>query len=230
MTLILRRALLTGALGLAALLPGCAQPAPPGVGTPGIDLSTPLATLAPLPPTATPVPLPPTAPPPSATAGPATASPLPFASPSPVVVPTADVALPQVTFNTAAGAAITLYVEIADTPEKQETGLMNRTAMAEDQGMLFAFEGQTTVPFWMKDTLLPLSIAFVADTGRIVDLQDMQPRDLTLHTPAAPYTYAIEVNQGYFRRHAIAVGDHVTLPVLPTATPVRFATPPVAPP
>ena len=222
---VLRRALLAGALGLAALTTGCAQPALPGPNTPGIDLSTPLATLPPVPPSATAA-LPATQPP-SATTPLAGQSPLPA---SPGAPPTANVALPQVIFNPATGAAVTLYVEIADTPDKQETGLMNRTAMAEDQGMLFAFEGQTTVPFWMKDTLLPLSIAFIADTGRIVDIQDMQPQDLTLHNPAAPYSYAIEVNQGYFRRHAIAVGDHVTLPVLPTATPMRFATPPDATP
>jgi len=228
MIINLRRALLAGALGLAALTTGCAQPALPGPNTPGIDLSTPLPTLPPIPPSATAVP-PATAAPSATSSAVAAPSPLP-GSPSPGPPPTANVALPQVTFNPAAGSVVTLYVEIADTPDKQETGLMNRTAMAEDQGMLFAFEGQTTVPFWMKDTLLPLSIAFVADTGRIVDIQDMQPQDLTLHNPAAPYTYAIEVNQGYFRRHAIAVGDHVTLPVLPTATPIRFATPPAAPP
>ncbi|HMA33059.1 MAG TPA: DUF192 domain-containing protein [Chloroflexia bacterium] len=143
--------------------------------------------------------------------------------------PTADRALPQLTLATRTGTLARLYVEIADTPEKQETGLMHRTAMAEDQGMLFVFQGETTVPFWMKDTLLPLSIAFITAGGQIVDIQDMQPLDLTLHNPAHPYTYALEVNQGYFTRHNIAVGGHVQPPPLPTATPFPATTPATTP-
>ncbi len=181
------------AFALALVLAACAGPAPPAPGTPGLDLRTPLPY--------TPAPLPPTAPPAS--------SPVP-GTPGPA--PTADTALPRLVITNTAGTPVALYVELAITPDQQETGLMHRTAMAEDQGMIFVFPSETTVPFWMKDTLLPLSIAFIDSRLRIIDLQDMQPLDLSLHEPAGPYVDALEVNQGYFRRHAIAVGNTVQLP------------------
>jgi uncharacterized protein len=180
----------------------CAAPEPPGPGTPGIDLATPLPGFVP---TAT-----------LAPAAPAATNPLPTVSAAASPLPTADVSLPQLTITNNAGSLLRLYVEIADTPEKQETGLMHRTALAADQGMLFVFPGETTIPFWMRDTLLPLSIAFIAGDGTIVDIQDMQPLDETLHNPARLYVYALEVNQGYFRQHAVAVGNQVGLPPLPT--------------
>ena len=191
------------ALALTLVLGACAGPAPPAPGTPGLDLRTPLPY--------TPVPLPPTAPP----AALPTATPLPAASPvsgTPGPAPTADTALPRLVITNTAGTPVALYVELAITPDQQETGLMHRTAMAEDQGMLFVFPSETTVPFWMKDTLLPLSIAFIDSRLRIIDLQDMQPLDLSLHEPAGPYVDALEVNQGYFRRHGIAIGNTVQLP------------------
>jgi uncharacterized membrane protein (UPF0127 family) len=195
--------LAAGALLLAlASSTACVAPEPPAPGTPGIDLATPLPTFVP---TATAVPsvAPANSPPPTA---PGAASPL----------PTADVSLPQLVITNNAGSLLWLYVEIADTPEKQETGLMHRTALAADGGMLFVFPSETTIPFWMRDTLLPLSIAFIAGDGTIVDIQDMQPLDETLHNPAHPYVYALEVNQGYFRQHNVVVGNQVRLPALPT--------------
>jgi uncharacterized membrane protein (UPF0127 family) len=191
-------------LALAAMMmmtTACVAPEPPGPGTPGIDLATLLPTFVP-----------------TATVAPAAAptnSPLPTAPVAAGPLPTADVSLPQLVITNSAGSLLHLYVEIADTPEKQETGLMHRTALAADQGMLFVFPGATTIPFWMRDTLLPLSIAFIAGDGTIVDIQDMQPLDETLHNPARPYVYALEVNQGYFRQHRVAVGNQVGLPPLP---------------
>ncbi|MGI8589297.1 MAG: DUF192 domain-containing protein [Chloroflexia bacterium] len=197
-------------LCVAFLLGGCIYSPPPA--------ATPIV------PTATPPPLPTPVAPPTAVITPPAPAPrtaVPAApAPRTATVPAApalayatpDVSLPQLVLTNSRGSAVRLYIEVADTPAKQETGLMNRTAMAEDQGMLFVFAGETTVPFWMKDTLLPLSIAFIKSDGRIVDLQDMQPLDESMHNPAQPYTYALEVNQGYFRRHGIAVGDGVSLP------------------
>lgn len=200
-----RRVLAAGALLLAlASATACVAPEPPGPSTPGINLATPLPTFAP---TATAPPEPSAAP---------TNSTLPTAPVAGSPLPTADVSLPQLVITNSVGSLLRLYVEIADTPEKQETGLMHRTALAADQGMLFVFPSETTIPFWMRDTLLPLSIAFIAGDGTIVDIQDMQPLDETLHNPARPYVYALEVNQGYFRQHNVVVDNQVGLPALPT--------------
>jgi uncharacterized membrane protein (UPF0127 family) len=117
----------------------------------------------------------------------------------------ADGAVVEIT--TAGGERIVIQVEIADTPELRARGLMHREALAEDHGMLFIFEQDVQVPFWMKDTLIPLSIAFIAADGTIVDIKDMQPLDLTLVYAQAPYRYALEVNQGFFAARGIVVGD-----------------------
>ncbi len=112
-----------------------------------------------------------------------------------------------------AGQRVAVPVEIADTNEERQTGLMGRTALAEDAGMLFVFDTEQQLSFWMKDTLIPLSIAFIDSEGRIVDIQDMQPLDETPHPSAAPAQYALEVNQGFFEARGIQVGDTVELPI-----------------
>ncbi|HET8943325.1 MAG TPA: DUF192 domain-containing protein [Dehalococcoidia bacterium] len=119
---------------------------------------------------------------------------------------------PTVTFYTRAGKSASLSVEIADTPEERAVGLMNRESLPEDAGMLFAWPEDTASGFWMKDTLIPLSIAFIDAAGVIVDIQDMQPRDETLHQSSLPYRHAVEANQGWFAGHGIAAGDSATLP------------------
>jgi uncharacterized membrane protein (UPF0127 family) len=78
--------------------------------------------------------------------------------------------------------------------------------------MLFVWPEDTASGFWMKDTLIPLSIAFIDAGGKIVGIQDMQPLDETLHHSPSPYRYAVEANQGWFAERGIAVGDSVTLP------------------
>ncbi len=209
-------------LGLAA----CSAPTPPAPGTPGLNLTTPLpafvAATATMPPSATLRPATATLAPPVV----ATSSALRTATPAGAAAqPTTDHALPSLVITPTQGSMVRLYIEIADTPIRQERGLMNRTTMAEDQGMIFVFPTATDVAFWMHDTLLPLSIAFIDANRRIVDLQDMQPLDETLHSSAQPYVYALEVNQGYFRRHGIAVGDAVSLPpfpATPTPEPLQF--------
>lgn len=134
-------------------------------------------------------------------------------APDPAVSPATGV-----TIVNSLGERIAVPVEIADTDAERQTGLMGRTALAEDAGMLFVFDAEEPRSFWMKDTLIPLSIAFIDAQGRIVDIQDMQPLDETSHPSAAPAQYALEVNQGFFAARGIQVGDLVDLPVQPAPT------------
>jgi uncharacterized protein len=115
--------------------------------------------------------------------------------------------------NTARGERVEVQVEIADEEDEQKRGLMERTALAEDAGMLFVFPGERPLSFWMKDTLIPLSIAYIDGDGGIVDIQDMAPLDETSHPSAAPAQYALEVNQGFFEERGVQVGDEADLPV-----------------
>ncbi len=117
------------------------------------------------------------------------------------------------TIVNSAGERVEVPVEVADTEEERQMGLMGRDALAEEAGMLFVFDAEQPLSFWMKDTLIPLSIAFVDSEGRIVDIQDMQPLDETPHLSAEPAQYAVEVNQGFFGARGIQVGDMVELPV-----------------
>ncbi len=126
--------------------------------------------------------------------------------PSPTVA-----ALSVITFTSRSGIAVPMSIEIADTEALRECGLMNRTRMPDDQGMIFAFTEQVDVPFWMKDTLIDLSVAFVDSSGTVVDVQEMKAESLDTHSPAKPYQYAIEANAGWYTRHAVAAGDTVDL-------------------
>ncbi len=130
---------------------------------------------------------------------------------------TTAVAVPDETatvgINTARGERVEVQVEIADEEDEQKRGLMERTALAEDAGMLFVFPGERPLSFWMKDTLIPLSIAYIDGDGGIVDIQDMQPLDESPHPSAAPAQYALEVNQGFFAERGVQVGDEADLPV-----------------
>ena len=107
----------------------------------------------------------------------------------------------------------TVLIEVAATEEMRTVGLMYRTVMAENEGMLFVFEAEGIYPFWMKNTELPLSIAFIDRSGAIVDIQDMAPHDeITHHAPSVPVLYALEMNQGWFRTHQVNAGDKVQFP------------------
>jgi len=105
-------------------------------------------------------------------------------------------------------------VEIADDEAEQRRGLMERTELGENAGMLFVFDRDEPRSFWMRNTLIPLSIAYIASDGRIVDIQEMQPLDETSHPSAAPAQYALEVNQGFFAERGIEVGNEVEIPDL----------------
>jgi len=106
----------------------------------------------------------------------------------------------------------TIKVEVARTEKEKERGLMFRERMGKDEGMVFVYEREEMLSFWMKNTRLPLSIAFIDKGGRIVDIQDMEPFSLETHTSAHPATYALEMNRGWFARERIKVGDLVKIP------------------
>lgn len=144
--------------------------------------------------------------PPTALAG----TPIPGAVPTLAAAPPLERAI--ITLTNKAGEQFVMTVEIADTDEARGLGLMFRSSMDPDAGMLFDFEEDTTSSFWMANTILPLSIAFIEADGNIIDIRDMQPLDTTSVGPGAPYRYALETNQGYFRAHNLSPGDKVTLP------------------
>ena len=102
-----------------------------------------------------------------------------------------------------------LTVETADTLESQEKGLMGRESLDENRGMLFVYERDAKKSFWMKNTTIPLSIAYIAADGTIREIYDMEP--LSTRTVDSRYSvrYALEVNQGAFERHGIKAGDKV---------------------
>lgn len=102
-----------------------------------------------------------------------------------------------------------LRVELADTAATRRTGLMNRRQLADDQGMLFIFESTSPQAMWMKNTYIPLSVAFVDAQGRIVNIEDMEPHTEDAHASVAPVLYAIEMNKGWFARNGIRAGDKV---------------------
>jgi uncharacterized membrane protein (UPF0127 family) len=117
-----------------------------------------------------------------------------------------------VTINTSGGERVEVEAEIAEDEAKRRKGLMERTELAENAGMLFVFDQEQPLSFWMRNTLIPLSIAYIGAEGRIVDIQDMQPLDETPHPSAEPAPYALEVNQGLFEERGVEVGDEVEVP------------------
>ena len=98
---------------------------------------------------------------------------------------------------------------VAQTPEQRQTGLMFRREMAQHEGMLFVFEQASAQCFWMKDTLLPQSIAFLADDGSVVNIADMKPQALDSHCSAQPVRYVLEMNQGWFAKRGIKPGSKI---------------------
>lgn len=107
----------------------------------------------------------------------------------------------------------TLSVEVSDSPSETSKGLMNRDSLGENSGMLFDFQTDTDMAFYMKDTEIPLSIAFINAGGEVLAIEDMEPFDLTPVVPPGPYRYAIEVNQGWFERNGIKPGYRATIDI-----------------
>ena len=99
-----------------------------------------------------------------------------------------------------------IQAEVAQSPEERSTGLMFRETMGANEGMLFAFEQPAQQCFWMKNTLLPLSIAFVADDGSIVNIDRMKPQTLDSHCSTKPVRFVLEMNDGWFEKRGIKPG------------------------
>lgn len=170
-------------------------PAPPAAAAPP---ATPVQPAVSIPPTLVPQPAP-TAPAP------------PFPTPAPAPSPLG----PEI------GAAVSFggcdfFLEVANSPETRAVGLMGRESLGHDRGMLFVFEREQVLGFWMKNTLIPLDIIFIDSELTVVDVQTMRPEhetapDLPVYTSAAPALYAIEVNERRAAECGIEPGDTVTL-------------------
>ena len=99
--------------------------------------------------------------------------------------------------------------QVAASDAARQTGLMFRQDMPAQEGMLFVFEQPATQCFWMRNTLIPLTAAFVADDGSIVNLADMQPLDESSHCSAKPVRYVLEMNQGWFKQRNLKAGTRL---------------------
>ena len=179
--------------------------------------------------TPTPEPTPtPTPRPPTATAIPTptpTSTPTPTPTPSPVergFLPISDVEDATSIRQILLGDHV-FDLEIAATWEERARGLMNRESLAEDAGMLFVFESESMLNFWMKNTLIPLDILYMDSSGIVVDIQTMLPQpgvpdsELRTYPSAAPAQYALEINAGVAEALGFAVGDHAHFTVRDTA-------------
>ena len=100
-----------------------------------------------------------------------------------------------------------IWVEVARTPAERAKGLMGRKHLGQEEGMFFIFETEDYHAFWMKDTLIPLSIAFIDKSGRIVEIADMKPLSLDSHSPPKPILYTLEMKKGWFSTNGIKAGD-----------------------
>jgi len=96
--------------------------------------------------------------------------------------------------------------QVASAPAERETGLMFRKEMPQQEGMLFVFEYPAQQCFWMKNTILPLSVAFVHDDGTIANIEEMQAQTLDSHCSAKPVRYVLEMNKGWFAKKGIKAG------------------------
>jgi uncharacterized protein len=120
---------------------------------------------------------------------------------------------PRLVIETSSGD-VTVQVEVADDRRERARGLMGRSELASDAGMVFLFPEATRGAFWMKNTLIPLSIAFYDEEGRILRILDMEPcrrAPCPLYDPEVEYRGALEVIQGAFARWNVRVGDRVRL-------------------
>jgi len=102
-----------------------------------------------------------------------------------------------------------LRAELANDDETRTTGLMFRQQMADNSGMLFVYENEARHAMWMKNTLIGLSVAFIDKRGRIINIEDMEPQTEEAHAARAPAAFALEVNQGWFKKRGIKAGDRI---------------------
>ena len=111
--------------------------------------------------------------------------------------------LPSVALN---AGMHNIQAELAQTPDQRSIGLMFRKSMGANEGMLFAFEQPAKQCFWMKNTLLPLSIAFVSADGTVVNIDDMKPQTLESHCSVKEVPFVLEMNAGWFAKRGIKAG------------------------
>ena len=120
---------------------------------------------------------------------------------------------PRVVIETDAGE-VTVAVEVADSPAERAVGLMHRPSLDADAGMIFVFAGERRGGFWMKDTLIPLSVGFANRDGQILSILDMEPcpaDPCRVYDPGMTYATALEVNRGAFARWGVRAGDRLRL-------------------
>ena len=120
--------------------------------------------------------------------------------------PTPQMDLPHVTMQ---AGMYRIDAQVAMNERQREIGLMFRTEMPQPEGMLFVFELPAVQCFWMKNTVLPLTAAFVAEDGRIVNLADMKPQTTDSHCSTEPVRYTLEMEQGWFTKHGVSAGKQL---------------------
>lgn len=108
---------------------------------------------------------------------------------------------------------VSLAVELATTKAAWEKGLMFRRSLPADKGMLFIFQEDQSCGFWMKDTYVPLTVAYIDKGRQVFELRDLEPLNETPEVPSQPYCYALEVNRGWFESHGLGVGSRIVFPV-----------------
>lgn len=126
-------------------------------------------------------------------------------------LPESSYPVPRAIFHASSGSTALLKLWVASTPASQEKGLMYKRHMNPDRGMVFVWTQDVRESFWMENTYIPLTVAWLSSTGTVQEMQDMAPLSVDYHTPAQPYRYAIEANEGYFASFGIKVGDRVKL-------------------
>lgn len=112
------------------------------------------------------------------------------------------------TISLTAGVHV-IKAEVAARDAERQQGLMNREKMGANEGMVFLFEAPAGVCMWMKNTLIPLSVAFIDESGKIVNIEDMQPQTTDSHCAKKPVRYALEMNQGWFKQKNIKPGTKI---------------------
>jgi uncharacterized membrane protein (UPF0127 family) len=118
----------------------------------------------------------------------------------------------ELTIERAGAQPVTERAEIARTADEKERGLMVRKSLADGNGMLFVFDRDQIMSFWMKNTLIPLSIAYIRSDGGIAEIRNMRPLDETPVRSSRSVRYALEVPQGWFDRAGVKAGDRLLLP------------------
>lgn len=103
-----------------------------------------------------------------------------------------------------------IQAEVASTPASRQLGLMHRVYLPINDGMLFVFENKAIHCFWMRNTKIPLAIAFISDDGKIINIEEMKPMSDDNHCPTAPIRYALEMNQGWFSQKGLSAGNVIS--------------------